>query len=325
MREKMMNSKTDRNQEEGSSVETAEAKNDDVTFAFLDEDAKKEIRRAILKAVALPGYIVPFASREMPIARGWGTGGLQTTLSIIIEEDTLKVIDQGCDGSVNAVNIRDFIRSVTGVAETSDTKEATLIQTRHRIPEHPLTPGQILVYQVPTPEVFDAVEPDTARQKELHAAGDYSKLWVLLYEDTSQFGDSRMASCYPVRVNDHYVMDPSPIPKFDIPKMNGNPALQLFGAGREKRIYAIPPYTRVEPLKFTDRDFTVENFSGKRCERCGAEGVFLDEVHGENGRTLFFCNDTAYCDSRLAARTQNRETTDDQPTGKNTGKENNAS
>ncbi|HSL40124.1 MAG TPA: alpha-D-ribose 1-methylphosphonate 5-phosphate C-P-lyase PhnJ, partial [Desulforhopalus sp.] len=66
-----------------------------LTFGFFDEDAKKEIRRAMLKAVALPGYTVPFASREMPIARGWGTGGLQLTLSLITEEDCLKVIDQG--------------------------------------------------------------------------------------------------------------------------------------------------------------------------------------------------------------------------------------
>ena len=32
-------------------------------FAFLDEGSKREIRRAILKAVAIPGYQVPFASR----------------------------------------------------------------------------------------------------------------------------------------------------------------------------------------------------------------------------------------------------------------------
>ena len=50
-------------------------------FAFLDEGSKREIRRAALKAVAIPGYQVPFASREMPIGRGWGTGGLQLTLS----------------------------------------------------------------------------------------------------------------------------------------------------------------------------------------------------------------------------------------------------
>ena len=45
-------------------------------FAFLDENTKREIRRKLLKAVAIPGYQVPFASPELPIARGWGTGGL---------------------------------------------------------------------------------------------------------------------------------------------------------------------------------------------------------------------------------------------------------
>lgn len=52
-------------------------------FAFFDEGSKREIRRATLKAIAIPGYQVPFASREMPIARGWGTGGLQLTLSLV--------------------------------------------------------------------------------------------------------------------------------------------------------------------------------------------------------------------------------------------------
>lgn len=272
-------------------------KTNNVTFGFFDEDAKKEIRRAILKAVALPGYIVPFASREMPIARGWGTGGLQITLALITEDDTLKVIDQGCDGSVNAVNIRDFITSVTGARETDATEGATIIQTRHRVPEHPLTENQTLVFQVPYPEVLTTVEPDTARQKEMHANLDYSKLWVLLYEDTAQFGDSRISSRYPVQVNGHYTMDPSPIPKFDIPKLSDCPALQLFGAGREKRIYAIPPYTSVSPLKFSDREFRIEDFSGKACERCGSTASFLDEVHLDDG-VHYFCSDTYYCDQQ---------------------------
>ena len=50
-------------------------------FAFLDERTKKMIRRATLKAVAIPGYQVPFGSREMPFAYGWGTGGIQVTAS----------------------------------------------------------------------------------------------------------------------------------------------------------------------------------------------------------------------------------------------------
>ncbi len=39
-------------------------------FAYLDEQTKRMIRRAILKAIAIPGYQVPFASREMPMPYG---------------------------------------------------------------------------------------------------------------------------------------------------------------------------------------------------------------------------------------------------------------
>ncbi len=65
-------------------------------FAYLDEQTKRMIRRAILKAVAIPGYQVPFGGREMPMPYGWGTGGIQLTASVIGESDVLKVIDQGC-------------------------------------------------------------------------------------------------------------------------------------------------------------------------------------------------------------------------------------
>ena len=47
----------------------------DYNFAYLDEQTKRMIRRAILKGIAIPGYQVPFASREMPMPYGWGTGG----------------------------------------------------------------------------------------------------------------------------------------------------------------------------------------------------------------------------------------------------------
>ena len=33
-------------------------------YAYLDEQTKRSIRRAILKAVAVPGYQVPFADRK---------------------------------------------------------------------------------------------------------------------------------------------------------------------------------------------------------------------------------------------------------------------
>ena len=114
-------------------------------FAFFDEGSKREIRRASLKAICIPGYQVPFASRELPIARGWGTGGLQLSLSLVGPRDIVKVIDQGSDESVNAISIKNLIRATTGVELTTHTALATLIQSRHRIPEVPLKKDQILI------------------------------------------------------------------------------------------------------------------------------------------------------------------------------------
>src|SRR5262249_39598926 len=90
----------------------------DYSYAFLDEFAKRELRRRMLKAIAIPGYQVPYASRELPIARGWGTGGLQVTLSLVGPRDTVKVIDQGADDSVNAANLRRFITRMYSCAPT---------------------------------------------------------------------------------------------------------------------------------------------------------------------------------------------------------------
>ncbi|NPV03803.1 MAG: alpha-D-ribose 1-methylphosphonate 5-phosphate C-P-lyase PhnJ [Syntrophaceae bacterium] len=271
----------------------------DYNYAFLDEVSKREIRRKILKAVAIPGYQVPFGSRELPVARGWGTGGIQITLSIVLPEDILKVIDQGCDASVNAVNIKRFVNVVTGVQITTDTREATLIQTRHRIPEEPMTERQILVLQVPYPEALREVEPSEAVTRRMHAEADYSRMWLFLYEDIVQFNEITIGYRYPVTVNGRYIMDPSPIPRWDIPKLHMAETLYLFGAGREKRIYAIPPYTSVVPLEFEDYRFRVEDFQGRACERCGATDTYLDEIIDDvSGRRLWFCSDTGYCDKR---------------------------
>jgi hypothetical protein len=108
-------------------------------FAYLDEQTKRMIRRAILKAVAIPGYQVPFASREMPMPYGWGTGGVQVTAAVIGPDDVLKVIDQGADDTTNAVSIRKFFEKTAGVETTTRRAKRPMIQTRHRIPETPLT------------------------------------------------------------------------------------------------------------------------------------------------------------------------------------------
>ena len=65
-------------------VESSPLRDPQINFAYLDERTKRMIRRAILKAVAIPGYQVPFGSREMPLPYGWGTGGIQVTASILV-------------------------------------------------------------------------------------------------------------------------------------------------------------------------------------------------------------------------------------------------
>lgn len=272
----------------------------DYNFAFFDEGSKREIRRATLKAIAIPGYQVPFASREMPIARGWGTGGLQLTLSLVGKEDVLKVIDQGSDESVNAVNIKKLITKTTDIEVTHETAEATIIQSRHRIPEVPLQEDQILVLQVPLPEPLRYYEPSEYETKKLHSEQEYSGAWLVLFEQIMNYGSMATAADHPVMVHDRYVMAPSPIPRFDNSKLSFSHALTLFGAGREKKVYAVPPYTRVVSLAFEDYPFEAENFQGKSCRLCGATGVYLDEILDDvSGKTNYQCNDTCYCLQRM--------------------------
>lgn len=272
-------------------------------YAFFDEGSKREIRRATLKAVAIPGYQVPFASREMPIGRGWGTGGLQLTLSLIGKKDILKVIDQGSDESVNAVNIKKLINKTTGVKITDNTGEATLIQSRHRIPEKKLNRNQILVLQVPVPEPLRGVEPSEYVTKKLHGEMEYSGVWLMLFEQIIKYGQMTTGADHPVLVNDRYIMAPSPIPKYDNYKLNDSEALILLGAGREKKIYAVPPHTKVVSLAFEDYKFKVENFEDKVCRLCGKTGVYMDELVDEiTGETYYQCNDTSNCLENLNSK-----------------------
>ena len=270
-------------------------------FAYLDEDTKRMIRRALLKAVAIPGYQVPFASREMPMPYGWGTGGVQVTAACLTPDDTLKVIDQGADDTTNAVSIRKFFQRTAGVATTEATTEATVIQTRHRIPETPLSEDQILVYQVPIPEPLRFLEPRETETRKMHELEDYGLMHVKLYEDIATHGEIATSYAYPVMVADRYVMDPSPIPKFDNPKLSDCPALQLFGAGREQRIYAVPPYTQVVSLDFDDHPFVASKADGC-CALCGSTDSYLDEVITDDaGTRMFVCSDTDYCARRREA------------------------
>ena len=270
-------------------------------YAYLDEQTKRMIRRAILKALAIPGYQVPFGSREMPVPYGWGTGGIQLTAAIIGPDDVYKCIDQGADDTTNAVSIRRFFAQVADVAVTEDTGAATIIQTRHRIPEKPLKEGQILIFQVPQPEPLRGLEARETETRAMHAYEEYGLQYVSLYENVSAYGRIAATAGYPVMTDERYLMSPSPIPKFDNPKMEGNEGILLFGAGREKRIYAVPPHTDVRSLDFEDYPFEVQTWD-EICALCGSEDSYLDEVVlDDEGNRMFVCSDTHHCSVRRDA------------------------
>ena len=153
--------------------------------------------------------------------------------------------------------------------------------------------------QVPTPEPLRVVEPREAVTKQMHAEAEYSPMWLTLYEDQIKLGKIGIGAEYPVLVENRYVMNPSPIPRYDTKKLNESETLYLFGAGREKKIYAIPPHTAVLPLCFDDVLFTTEDFQGKKCRLCGAENVFLDEAFdSKTGERFYECSDTGFCKKR---------------------------
>ena len=136
----------------------------------------------------------------------------------------------------------------------------------------------------------------------MHALADYGLMHVKLYEDIARHGHVATSYNYPVMVNGRYLMAPSPIPAFDNPKMDRMPALQLFGAGREKRIYAVPPYTEVRSLDFEDHPFRPIR-APHPCALCGSEASYLDEVIvDDRGGKMFVCSDTDHCSGRQAAQ-----------------------
>jgi alpha-D-ribose 1-methylphosphonate 5-phosphate C-P lyase len=279
----------------------------DSPSGFLDEDTTRAMRCALLVAVAVPGYQVPFDSQEMPVPRGWGTGGLQVTLALLGADDVVKVIDQGDDDSMNAVSLREFLREVSGAMTTTETAAATIIQSRHRIPEAPMRSDQILVLQVPDPEPLSAVEKRPAHQRRMHAEADYAEIWVSLYEDQVHRGAIAKVIGYPCMVAERYLVAPSPIPKWDVLKLNRSQHLSLFGAGREARVYAIPPHTSVAPLTFDDIAFDVGAQPGARCQRCGSDNTYLVESgqafsSGDQAARGWVCSDTDWCHQHRGTR-----------------------
>ena len=271
-------------------------------FAYLDEQTKRMIRRAILKAIAIPGYQVPFASREMPMPYGWGTGGVQVTAAILGPDDVLKVIDQGSDDTTNAISIRKFFGKTAGVATTTATADATVIQTRHRIPEAPLHGGQVLVYQVPIPEPLRFLEP---RETETQAHACARRIWpdacqaVRGHRALRPYRDVLCLSGEGERA-----LRDGPVADAEIRQSEDG---QLPGAAivrrRPREADLRDPAAHHGGLARFRGSSRSRATASTRPARCaGPDDSYLDEiVTDDKGGRMFVCSDTDYCESRQAA------------------------
>jgi alpha-D-ribose 1-methylphosphonate 5-phosphate C-P lyase len=133
-----------------------------------------------------------------------------------------------------------------------------------------------------------------AKSRQLHADADYGQMWLVLYEQLVRFGRYMQGASYPVMVHNRYIMSPSPIPRWDTPELHQSAHLTLLSAGREKRLYAVPPYTNVFPLEFDDVPFEVEDQLGWVCRQTGATHKFMNEIPQDDGLSAYELSDTGY-------------------------------
>ena len=157
------------------------------------------LRRALLKAVAIPGYRCRSAGARCRCPTA-GAPAASVTAAIIGSRDVLKVIDQGSDDTTNAINIRRFFARVTGVRTTERTAQASIVQTRHRIPRR-RWPKARSWCSVPIPEPLRWLEPSERETRTMHALSEYGAMHVKLYEDIAHHGHIATTYDYPVTVN----------------------------------------------------------------------------------------------------------------------------
>jgi alpha-D-ribose 1-methylphosphonate 5-phosphate C-P lyase len=160
------------------------------------------------------------------------------------------------------------------------------------LPEEILRADQVLVLQVPNPEPLRSVQPNMSVARQMHADGDYARMWLQLYEQIVRSGRVMQGAAYPSLVHGRHVMTPSPIPRWDVPKLNMARHLTILSAGREKRLLAVPPHTRVEPLVFSDVPYTVEDHGSLTCQRSGLCGFFMNEIPKDDGSSAHEISDS---------------------------------
>ena len=163
-------------------------------YAYLDEQTKRMIRRALLKAVAIPGYQVPFGSREMPLARGWGTGGIQITAALIGPTDTLEGDRPGLRRHYKCRLDPPLLRP-----RRPGQDDRSHVRGKH----HPDPPphSRAAARRSSDPRLPGSATRAAARRRprKMHPWSEYGLMHVRLYGDIARLGHVATTYSYPVR------------------------------------------------------------------------------------------------------------------------------
>ncbi len=176
------------------------------------------IRRAILKAIAIPGYQVPFASREMPMMPyGWGTGGVQVTAAILGPRRHAEGDRSGCrrhhQRCLDPRLLREDrqCRGDHGDTRGDDQSRPATASRKQRSPKD-------RCWSTRCRSLSRCAFSSRARPRRAPCtrSREYGLMHVKLYEDIARHGHIATTYAYPVKIEGRYVMDPSPIPNTTI-------------------------------------------------------------------------------------------------------------
>ena len=161
----------------------------------------------------------------------------------------------------------------------------------------------MLVYQVPIPEPLRFLEPRETETRKMHALEEYGLMHVKLYEDIARHGHIATTYAYPVKVEGRYVMDPSPTPKFDNPKMHmSRGAAAVRRRPREAHLRRAALHRSGEPRL---RGPPVRDPALRRALRAlrrRAASISTRSILDDQGGHMFVCSDTDHCEDRRDAR-----------------------
>ena len=159
--------------------------------------------------------------------------------------------------------------------------------------------GQVLIYQVPRPDPLRGFINSGSESRKRHGDHDYGVVYTRLFEQWLQSGETALGYDHPMIIEDGVMMSPSPVPAQDNKRIAHSPAIQIFGAARERRLYALPAYTSAQSLQFDDLAFTMRH-SAHHCSICLSIDAYLDNL-GSEDEPQWVCSDSECCQLRADA------------------------